>query len=94
VNTFTATTIAGRASGTSRHRRKTMDIFYVIDGENHSVSWADEGDPDCGEQFKSEAAAVKRAKALAESEPGKTFLVCKPVKHVSCAVADPVVSEV
>lgn len=58
--------------------------FYVMDEENLASYSAKKDAP---EHFTVEAAAIKRAGQLAESEPGKTFYVCTATRFAACKVA-------
>lgn len=55
----------------------------TIDEEN-AVSWNPK--TDASEFFTSEAAAMKKASALADSEPGKTYYVCAATRFAVCKV--------
>lgn len=57
--------------------------FYVID-EEHGTSWS--AKTDAAEYFTSEAAAMKRATDLANSEPGKTYYVCQATRFAVCKI--------
>jgi hypothetical protein len=65
-----------------------MARFYVIDGDNNA-SYSEK--KDAAESFKTEAAAARRARELAEIEPGETFYICQAVHEVRCAVSSPVI---
>ena len=65
-------------------------MFYVVDTEDVSLSW--DMKKDRGEQFASKAAAEKRAKECAASEPGRRFEIVQTISEVSCAVAPPKVT--
>lgn len=62
-------------------------MFYVVDTSDFSLSWNPKKEQ--GEGFGSRKSAEKRAKELAESEPGKLFEIVETVAHASCAVAPP-----
>lgn len=57
--------------------------FYVIDEDNLTSYSARKDAP---EYFAKEVDAIKRASALAESEPGKTFFVCAATRFATCKV--------
>lgn len=65
-------------------------MFYVIDTSDISLSWDSKNER--GEQFGSRKSAEKRAKELADSEPGRVFEIVETVGEASCAVAPPVVT--
>lgn len=67
--------------------------FYVIDTVDRSVSWPAKVDADKGERFASFAAAEKRAKAVAGSEPGKIYEIVQSVGEVECPVGKPKVTK-
>lgn len=58
--------------------------WYVIDSENNFTSYDEK--KDAQESFTSLASAEKRAKSLADSKPGKTFLVCETVLYARAEV--------
>ncbi len=61
--------------------------FYVIDSVERSVSWDDKTEK--GERFSSQKAAEKKAKELAEYEPGKMFEIVQVIAKVECPVGAP-----
>lgn len=63
--------------------------FYVIDAADRSVSWPAKENADKGERFSSFDAAEKRAKVLAEYEPGKLFEIVQSIGEVVCPVGKP-----
>lgn len=67
--------------------------FYVVDTVARSVSWPAKADADKGERFASFGAAEKRAKALAESEPGTMFEIVQSVAEVECPIGKPKVTK-
>lgn len=67
--------------------------FYVIDTVERSVSWPAKDDAKIGERFASFKAAEKRAKELAEYEPGKMFEIVESIAEVECPVGDPKVTK-
>ena len=72
-----------------------MSRFYVIEGDGN-VSWhANEKNPkkDGPEFFDTEAKAVKRAKELAENEPGTEITISKGITIVLCRIGKPELSE-
>lgn len=58
--------------------------FYVIDTVERTPSWSTKDDK--GERFGSYKAAEKRAKELADMEPGKCFEIVQSVADVVCPV--------
>lgn len=62
--------------------------FYVLDAENNTI-WAGKEHDDAPMVFKNFAAAEKRAKEFAKSEPGKDIQIVETVATVRCAVAKP-----
>lgn len=63
--------------------------FFVV-GPDNLTSWSDK--TESAERFKSIEAATKRAKELAECEPGEEFVVCQVVRRVACPVGKPAVT--
>lgn len=61
--------------------------FYVIDTADRSTSWGVKEEK--GERFTTLKAAEKRAKKLAEYEPGKTFEIVQSIAEVECPVGAP-----
>lgn len=61
--------------------------FYVIDVADRSTSWGVKEEK--GERFASMKAAEKRAKELAEYEPGKVFEIVQSMAEVWCPVGKP-----
>lgn len=59
--------------------------FYVIDSEDNTT-WHGREKDDCPQRFATFAAAEKRAKELADIEPGKEVKIAKIVGVVLCAV--------
>lgn len=64
--------------------------FYVIDTVDRAVSWSIKDEK--GERFASRKMAEKRAKELAECEPGKMFEIVQSVAEVECPVGAPKVT--
>jgi hypothetical protein len=64
--------------------------FYVIDTVDRAPSWSAKDEK--GERFASFKAAEKRAKELAEIEPGKMFEIVQSVAEVECPVGKPKVT--
>ena len=62
--------------------------YYVIDSDENLTSY--DGDADPAESFSSARSARKRAKELAQNEPGKRFYIARVVASVHCPVDDPV----
>lgn len=58
--------------------------FYVIDAEENVTSYSPSKDK--SEFFTTEAAAMKKATDLADSEPGKTFFICATTRYAVCNV--------
>lgn len=65
--------------------------FYVIDTVDRAVSWSVKDEK--GERFASRKAAEKRAKELAEMEPGKMFEIVQSIAEVECPVGAPKITE-
>jgi hypothetical protein len=65
--------------------------FYVIDTVDRATSWDVKGEK--GERFASRKSAEKRAKELAEMEPGKMFEIVQSIAEVECPVGAPKVTE-
>lgn len=64
--------------------------FFVIDGEGMvSYSAKTEGP----ESFGSYAAAVKRAKELAEDDPGAEIIICEAMAFVCATVQTPIIKK-
>lgn len=64
-------------------------LWFVVDLSGLQLSWS--ADSESGEKFRSFRAAQKRAVAMSQSEPGKTFLVCQAT-HVCSAAVGPSVT--
>lgn len=62
--------------------------YYVIDEQENFVSWPEDGDQP--ESFKTEKAAVKRAKELAKNNPGTTFVIAQDILRVYVPVGEAV----
>ncbi len=58
--------------------------FYVID-EDDQISYS--AKKEAPEHFDTEAAARRRAVALANTEPGKAFYICESIKFADAEVA-------
>ena len=54
--------------------------WYVIDSQEHSVTWNEKTER--GHAFNTKAAAMKHAAEHAEDEPHKAFLVCPSIDYV------------
>jgi hypothetical protein len=67
-------------------------LYYVIDSKEDATSWSPE--TESGEHFRSEGAAIKRAKALAQSEPGRDFYICEVTMVVQAGVKPVTVDKV
>lgn len=65
--------------------------FYVIDTVERATSWSIKDEK--GERFASRKAAEKKAKELAEMEPGKMFEIVQSIAEVECPVGAPKVKE-
>ena len=63
--------------------------FFVIDGEGY-VSFKDE-DP---ESFPTYAAASRRARLLAQDNPGTQITICKSIAVASATVLSPSIDKV
>lgn len=61
-------------------------LFYVLDGEN-STLWHGREHNDGPQVFKSFAAAARRARAAAETEPGKLYKIVGVEAVVACDVS-------
>jgi len=62
--------------------------YYVIDSDENLTSYS--ADAEAAESFTSARSARKRAKELAQNEPGKRFYIAHVVASVHCPVGDPV----
>jgi hypothetical protein len=64
-------------------------LWFVVDLSELQLSWSPNSET--GEKFPTFDKAQKRARALSQSEPGKTFLICQAT-HVCCAAVGPSVT--
>ncbi len=62
-------------------------VFYVIDIVSCATSWDIKKEK--GERFPSRKMAEKRAKELAEWEPGKIFEIVQSIAEIECPVGAP-----
>lgn len=65
--------------------------FYIIDTVERATTWSIKEEK--GERFASRKAAEKRAKEIAECEPGKMFEIVQSIAEVECPVGAPKVTE-
>lgn len=71
--------------------KRQKKLFVVVDEQSNLTSCDEQGG---GEGFGTEELALKRARDLAQSEPGVTFWVMQGITAVTCPVGEPVTEKI